>query len=356
MGISTLCVAVDMGSRWIVTKPMKTMEAHGTAEFLFEEIVCRYGMFRKLVSDRGSNFMSETFQAFLKILQIKHLPTVAWMPATNALVERSNREFGRRIANFISGHQDDWDNHLPEITMALNITRHRTMGTEPYFLMYASKPRYPLDIILPDLVKEKCPGLAQRIENLTEALERARMGKIEVFHQNKHEHDKKLVPITYEPGDKVYLKKHSLERGKNKKLQDKWLPGWEIVRRDKDSNKYLIQHETNKIKGKPEQHMVDQQRLKHFFQRDNADMPILAELLDLNPPLEENPSPEPIPPEQVLSPPELVDPTDGDNESPASEPIIEPQPVYQQTRTRKKIGRPPRYLCRTTGHRPKTRK
>ena len=36
--------------------------------------------------------MSETFQAFLKILQIKHLPTVACMPQTNGLVERSNRE------------------------------------------------------------------------------------------------------------------------------------------------------------------------------------------------------------------------------------------------------------------------
>ena len=66
-GNQYLCVAVDMGSRWIVTKPMKTIDAQGTHEFLFEDIVCRYGMFQKLVSDRGSNFMSETFQAFFKI-------------------------------------------------------------------------------------------------------------------------------------------------------------------------------------------------------------------------------------------------------------------------------------------------
>ena len=90
-----LCVAVDMGSRWVVSKPMPQMDTESTANFLFEEIICKYGMFKNLISDRGSNFMSEIFQELLKILKIKHLPTVAWKPSTNSMVERCNREFGR---------------------------------------------------------------------------------------------------------------------------------------------------------------------------------------------------------------------------------------------------------------------
>ena len=86
-------------------------------------------------------------------------------------------------------------------------------------------------------------------------------------------------------------------------------------------------------------------------------MPIMAELLDLTPPLEESePTPGPIVLEEPPNPPDLVDPTDGDNECSASEPIPEPEPVYQKTRTRSKIGRPERYLCYTKGHRPKTHK
>ena len=228
-GNSYLCVAVDMGSRWIVTQPMPAMDAEGTAKFIFDKIVCQFGMFLRLVSDRGTNFMSERFQEFLKLLQIKHLPTVAWSPSTNGLVERMNREFGRRMANFINLYQNDWDKRHPEITLAFNTSKHRAMQCEPYFLMYAGKPRLPSDILLPRQIQEqfakKNPTLGARIMALESALELARLGKLDIFRQNKHEYDSKHKQMTFAPRDKVYLRRFSTPKGKHAKLSPKWLPG-----------------------------------------------------------------------------------------------------------------------------------
>jgi hypothetical protein len=53
-----LIVATDHFSKWIFLKPIKTKETDEVAFLLLEDIICRVGCFRVLLSDRGKEFTS----------------------------------------------------------------------------------------------------------------------------------------------------------------------------------------------------------------------------------------------------------------------------------------------------------
>ena len=189
-------------------------------------------------------------------------------------------------------------------------------------------------MILPKLVQDQfspnTPFLKERIENSKQALELARIGRLEDHRQNKHEFDQRHKPLAFSEGENVYLKRYSSPKGKNTKLMDKWLPGYKIIRRHKNTDKYWVENEM--AKGKNVRKMVDASQLKTFHQRAAEDMP------------------DPLPAETsrifravdpVLSPP--TDGTESDDESTQTEQHIAPE-FERRTRTRA-IKRPTRFLC-----------
>ena len=79
------------------------------ARLLVENVVCRRGVPQELLSDRGSNFLSELMLELCSLLGIKKLNTSGYHPQTDDLVEK----FNCTLINMISKHADagtvEWD-------------------------------------------------------------------------------------------------------------------------------------------------------------------------------------------------------------------------------------------------------
>ena len=62
-GFTHLLVAVDKFTKWIEAKPIKNLGAGTTVSFI-KELIFRYGVPHRIITDNGSNFDSDEFKAF----------------------------------------------------------------------------------------------------------------------------------------------------------------------------------------------------------------------------------------------------------------------------------------------------
>ncbi len=69
--------------------------------FLYEEIICRFGVPRILQSDRGTHFVNELIQRLIKRFKIKHSLLSPYHPQLNRLVKRFNKMLCEGIAKLV---------------------------------------------------------------------------------------------------------------------------------------------------------------------------------------------------------------------------------------------------------------
>src|SRR4051812_44756917 len=61
-----IITATDYLTKWVEAKAVPRADASTTAQFIYEEIICRHGSPKELLSDRGRNFIAETVEELYK--------------------------------------------------------------------------------------------------------------------------------------------------------------------------------------------------------------------------------------------------------------------------------------------------
>lgn len=79
---------MDRFSGWPKAFPLSEVSASTIARILIDEIICRFGTPRTLLTDRGSNFKSELLAEVLQILQMKKLNTTAYHEWSNVSTQQ----------------------------------------------------------------------------------------------------------------------------------------------------------------------------------------------------------------------------------------------------------------------------
>ena len=74
-GVKYVMVAVDYFTKWVEAEPLATITAKKLKDFVFKNIVCRYGIPHTLISDNGKKFDNEELSNFaMSWVFIKNLP------------------------------------------------------------------------------------------------------------------------------------------------------------------------------------------------------------------------------------------------------------------------------------------
>ena len=110
----TIMVVVDSvtkQSHFIST--VTTLSATGTAQLYLQHIWKHHGLPKKVVLDRGPQFIAEFTKELYWLLRIKLAATTAYHPQGDRQTEWVNQELEQYLCLFINQRQDDWDNLLP---------------------------------------------------------------------------------------------------------------------------------------------------------------------------------------------------------------------------------------------------
>ncbi|GJY09714.1 reverse transcriptase domain-containing protein [Tanacetum coccineum] len=149
--VKFLIVAIDYFTKWIEAKPVATIAGNQVKKFVWDNIVCRFGLPREIVSDNGKQFRDNPFKDWCKKLCIRQCFASVKHPQTNGLVKRANRSLGEGIKARLDERSKDWIGELSHVLWA-----HRTMIKSsnreiPFSLTYGTKAVIPAKIDMPTL-------------------------------------------------------------------------------------------------------------------------------------------------------------------------------------------------------------
>jgi transposase InsO family protein len=145
-GNKHILVIGDYYTKWTECFAMPNMEAKTVATLLVEEVIVRFGTPYVIHTDQGLQFESILFQETCRLLQIEKTRTTPYHPQSDGMVERNNRTILTILSAFVNEHQNDWDEHLPYISMAYRAAEHETTEITPNYMMLGREVTTRLDI------------------------------------------------------------------------------------------------------------------------------------------------------------------------------------------------------------------
>ena len=116
-----LLVVKDLLTKTVILVPtQQEITSEMAATILLEKVYAYYGLPDKVVSDRGSQFVSRFMRAVYQALGIKLAASTACHPQTDGATERANQEVEVILRALIKEDQSDWVAALPLAQHAMN--------------------------------------------------------------------------------------------------------------------------------------------------------------------------------------------------------------------------------------------
>ena len=134
-------------SHWPEAYPLRSTTAEEVIKALKYHI-SRHGISNEVLSDRGSNFLSETMRGFLARIGSRKLTTSAYKPSSNGSVENFHKYLAKSIATLINKNHTDWDEHLPHVLFAYRVSPLDGSDLSPFDILYGRHPNLPVDALV----------------------------------------------------------------------------------------------------------------------------------------------------------------------------------------------------------------
>lgn len=137
-GFTQVLVVLDQLTKFPILAPLRSATSLTTIEALEKLVFSTFNVPETILTDKGSQFMSNTFQNFLDVYGVTHLPTPPHHPQANAS-ERLNQSIIQGIRVQIENDHTKWDQGLNNIAFALRSTIHETIGMSPHFALFGDE-------------------------------------------------------------------------------------------------------------------------------------------------------------------------------------------------------------------------
>jgi hypothetical protein len=147
-GNKYIILAIDHHTKYAIGAAIPSFTAEITAEFVFNEIVCKFGMVEQFLTDQGVNFESNLLKHLCILLGTDKLHTSTYHAAGNGITERLNKSIKPNIAKYVNDTHDDWDLFLPLAISAYNNSYHSSIRMTPFEALFGRKSVLVADMIM----------------------------------------------------------------------------------------------------------------------------------------------------------------------------------------------------------------
>nr|GEW24922.1 reverse transcriptase domain-containing protein [Tanacetum cinerariifolium] len=208
--VKFLIVAMDYFTKWIEAKAMATITGGQVKKFVWDNIVCRFGIPGKIISDNGKQFAENPFKDWCDKLNITQRFASVKHPQSNGLVERANRSLREDIKARLGEGNKNWVEKLLHVLWA-----HRTMiksshGDTPFSLTYGTEAVIPAEIGMStyrtttiDVVNND-EELRLNLDLLEERWELAAVSEAKSKSKMMKYYNARVRGMAFKPGDFVY--------------------------------------------------------------------------------------------------------------------------------------------------------
>lgn len=279
-GYKHYLIAMDVFSRFVIGRAVKSTSAEETMRFFLNEICMVFGIPKRVHSDRGTCFTAHMTAQTYDIIGVESSLSTRERPQSNAYIERCNRTFADIIAMYINSNHTNWPEALKFAIYSHNTSRHATTHVSPYEMMFGRVPRivgnpmeqYSLGMTNPeewvDLLKS---WMAVMQETSRRNVQRAQASSKLRFDDNRRDHN-------YQEGDLVLVFFPRVKKGLTPKFRQPWLGPMRVIRRVG-----TVDYEILDVKRK-KKFVIHVSKMKPYYQRlgssDESDHSSDEEIMD----------------------------------------------------------------------------
>ena len=137
---------IDVFSKYLFAVPLTTISAPSVAAALASIMFNHSYIPKKMISDLGTQFVSELFSELIKLLEIKITHASLKHPQTIGVVERSHAALTRILKLNSNDTFTNWHRYVPLATFIHNTSYHTSIGCAPTVLFHGREPMKPLDL------------------------------------------------------------------------------------------------------------------------------------------------------------------------------------------------------------------
>nr|GEW97108.1 reverse transcriptase domain-containing protein [Tanacetum cinerariifolium] len=233
--VKFLIVAMDYFTKWIEAKAVATITSGQVKKFVWENIVCHFGIPGEIISDNGKQFADNPFKDWCDKLNITQRFASVKHLQSNGFVERANRSLGEGIKARLGEGNKNWVEELLYVLWA-----HRTMiksshGDTPFSLTYETEAVIPAEIRMPtyrttavDVVNND-EELHLNLDLLEERRELAAMSEAKSKSKMMKYYNSWVHGVAFKPGDFVYHSNDVSHAVAGGKLGPKWEGLYEVT-------------------------------------------------------------------------------------------------------------------------------
>ncbi|KAF6030922.1 hypothetical protein EB796_010766 [Bugula neritina] len=260
---------VDYATRYPEATPLKNIDSATVAEALLD-MYSRVGIPEEVISDQGTQFISDYMKEFTRLLDMRQLPTSPYHAMANGLVEKFNGTLKSMLKKLCAKEPRQWHRFINAALFAYREVPQESTGFAPFELLYGRTVRGPMYILrqlwtkedTADEVKTCYQHVFELRERLDDMMEMALASLKDSQKRYKHYFDKKAKQRDFRPGDKVLI---LLPTDGNKLLMH-WQGPFNIEEKVR-LNDYIIN-----IRGKRRTYHANM--LKKYFERETPTDPM----------------------------------------------------------------------------------
>ncbi|PKA57235.1 hypothetical protein AXF42_Ash002539 [Apostasia shenzhenica] len=247
-----ILVAVDYFTKWIEAKPLTQPTAQSVENFLWANIVCRYGIPMVIIIDNGTSFANQRIHDFCREHQINLKYAFVWHPHTNGQAEAANKNILNILKKRLNGARARWPEELRGALWAYNTAPSEVTQESPFSLSFGMDAVIPVELeYLPPRVETAADFEPKALQTWVDENDGSRRIDLDLLEQKKElavlkclrverYYNRKVNPRTFVGGDLVL--KRRLLTGSNLGVP-KLEPNWEgpyIVREVAGPNAYYL--------------------------------------------------------------------------------------------------------------------
>ena len=165
-GCKYMLTVIDRTTRFPLAVPISDITTETVWRTLLNHWISIFGFPSTIISDRGTQFTSSTWQTLCKQSGIEHQFTTAFHPQSNGLVERLHRRLKEALR--ARGAVDTWADDLPLVLLGLRVTPRADDNLSPAERMFGTSTSVPSSF--PELRAEESDDYPSRMQRALDAL------------------------------------------------------------------------------------------------------------------------------------------------------------------------------------------
>ena len=224
-------VVIDYFTKWVEAASYASVTRSVVCKFIKKEIICRYGLPERIISDNASNLNNTMMSEVCAQFKIKHHNSAPYRPKMNGAVEVTNKNLKKIIGKMTDTYKD-WHEKLPFALHAYRTAVRTSTGATPFSLVYGMEAVLPIEVEIPSLrvlmetKLEEAEWVQMRFEQLN-LIEEKRLSALchgQLYQRRMmRAHNKKVRRRQFKEGELVLKKIPPNQQDP----RGKWAPNWQ---------------------------------------------------------------------------------------------------------------------------------